>query len=49
MRVKRKIDELRKIVKNAEIYDIITSKMIKFVNKNFTEKKFFCRNKIMIL
>ena len=41
MRVKRKIDELRKIVKNAEIYDIIISKMIKFINKDFAETKEF--------
>ena len=41
MRVKRKIDGLRKIVKIAEIYDIITSKMIKFVNKDFAEMKEF--------
>ena len=41
MRVKRKIDELRKIVKSEEIYDIITSKMTKFINKDFAETKEF--------
>ena len=41
MRVKGKIDDLRKVVKSEEIYDIITSKMIKFINKDFAETKEF--------